>query len=859
MKNNRAGAASSGRPTPSPVSPPVRQRTGFAVRQGLLLLLLLCAVFLCFCGGLNRRAVAAADPEVPAAADPKYAAAPLMASAVRPFAEPLSAAALSKEDLRLQESLRISEAMPSNGATLFDEDGESSDWLEIVNIGDEAVSLENFRLSDKTRKPAKWLFPAIRLESGERLLIFCSKKDRIEGELHTNFSLSKVGGEIVLSSPSGLILDSVSYGEAKKDRSFVFYQDEDGELDEPRLTWQVTPGFPNSEKGYEAWVKASDRHGDLIISEAVSFNNSYPPQQLKYYDWVELENTGEEALDLSDYYLSDDDDDLRKSRLPERLLQPGERIVFFCSGDPGLSKGVYQHLGFAIGTDEHLWLSDRSGTISDCLWVHDIPTGRSIGRVPDCSGAFYFAEPTPGKENGTGFRFLTETPVSLTAQGVYNDVRSLSVELSGPGEIYYSLDGSIPDSADTLYEEPIRITDTTVLRAVCAEEGKLTGQPATFHFILNEDDSLPVTSLVADPKEMFGAGGVYTAIQNRNARCDAQVAFFEEGGEGFSAGCSVELHGANSRNTFRKKSFELKFLSRTGGSVSYDLFGDGEVTEFSSLLLRGGSNVNLDTVRDCFASELIEDVYPTLYPQKVRYTAVYINGTYYGIYAWREAYSEDYFASHTGADPAGVTMARAPLSAGELYDLFNYAATHPHPSDEEYEYMAERLDLDSLAGWMLLQAWFNNLDINGNIRYVKLSEYAPWQMVLYDLDYSLLTDAAGWDVMMNSYQINIVMRSLLSRTEFCDLLLQKAAEMTEKGFTTEHILEVFDELLEPLDEATVKKDLEAWSEDYGKWLHNLDAVRSHLTDARMAHWLQGLQSLTHATEEDMHRLFPEYY
>ena len=156
--------------------------------------------------------------------------------------------------------------------------------------------------------------------------------------------------------------------------------------------------------------------------------------------------------------------------------------------------------------------------------------------------------------------------------------------------------GSVPDSEDTLYEKPVKITETTVLRAVSVEPGKLTGNPATFHFILNENDSLPVTSLAADPKEMFGAGGVYTAIQNRNARCDAQVAFFEEEGEGFSAGCSVELHGANSRNTFRKKSFELKFLSRTGGSVSYDLFGDGEVTEFSSLLLRGGSNVNLDTV-----------------------------------------------------------------------------------------------------------------------------------------------------------------------------------------------------------------------------------------------------------------------
>ena len=385
-------------------------------------------------------------------------------SAARP-----TAAVPTEEELRLQDALRISEAMPSNGVTLFDEDGDSSDWVELVNISADPVSLENCWLSDKERNRMKWQLPALELAGGERLIIFCSKKDRTEGEYHSSFSLSKAGGEILLSSPTGLLLDAVSYGEAEKDRSFVFRSDEGENLEEARLTWQVTPGFPNSEKGYEAWLKATDRHGDLVISEAVSYNSSYAPQQMQYYDWVELENAGKEPLNLGDYYLSDDDDNLKKSRLPERVLQPGERIVFFCSGDPGLSKGVYQHLGFAIGTDERLWLSDLSGQLSDSLWVHDIPAGRSIGRMTDESGAFYFEIPTPGKENGTGLRLLTETPVSLTAQGVYNDIASLSVELSGRGKIYYTLDGSVPDSEDTLYEKPVKITETTVLRAVSVE------------------------------------------------------------------------------------------------------------------------------------------------------------------------------------------------------------------------------------------------------------------------------------------------------------------------------------------------------------------------------------------------------
>ena len=108
-----------------------------------------------------------------------------------------------------------------------------------------------------------------------------------------------------------------------------------------------------------------------------------------------------------------------------------------------------------------------------------------------------------------------------------------------------------------------------------------------------------------------------------------------------------------------------------------DINGDGSVTEFHSLLLRGGSMADLDLVRDSFASRLMIAVCPELYPQNVRYTSVYINGEYYGIYAWREAYSEQYFGEHTGTETDEVTLARGPVTDGELWDLINYIIFTP--------------------------------------------------------------------------------------------------------------------------------------------------------------------------------------
>ena len=613
-----------------------------------------------------------------------------------------------------------------------------------------------------------------------------------------------------------------------------------------------------AEEGYEDSLAASDRHGALTINEAVSHNASFSKQKGKYYDWVELKNTGEDAIHLGDYYLSDNADKLQKYRLPDLELKAGGLFLVFCSGDSSLGSKTLFHANFAIGADETLYLSAQDGTISDQVHVHDIPLNGSIGRMDGCDGFWYFASPTPERENGQGYREVSSAPSASVAQGVYNGDEPLTVELSGNGAIYYTLDGSVPDRSDPQYLSPIEVTSTTILRAVCEEDGKLPSQPATFSYILNEQDSLPVTSLVCEPADMFGAYGVYYADRLMDAKCDANVSFFDTNGEGFSSDCSVELHGAHSRTSYDKKSFELKFAARYGGPVEYDLFGDGNVTAFSSLLLRGGSSVKLDTVRDCFASKLVYEVCPTLYPQNMRYTAVYINGKYHGLYAWREAYSGAYFEDHADARAKKVSMARAPLASGELLELFNTITTHNMADSEMYESVSALLDLDSLAGWMAIEAYFDNQDINGNIRYVKLAEDGKWQMVLYDLDYSCLTELTGWATVMASYQVGPVCKALLASPDFRELLLQKCAALCQNGLTTDNVQRIYDELLLQLDDEAVAKDCARWNDDFSKWEANTKALRERLSEARMRNWLENLKALTKASDEQMHRYFPGY-
>lgn len=81
--------------------------------------------------------------------------------------------------------------MIDNDGTILDFEGESSDWIEIYNPNNYSINLFDYSLSDKSTDPLKWTFPEISIVPNGYLIVFCSGKDTlVNGEVHTNFSLS---------------------------------------------------------------------------------------------------------------------------------------------------------------------------------------------------------------------------------------------------------------------------------------------------------------------------------------------------------------------------------------------------------------------------------------------------------------------------------------------------------------------------------------------------------------------------------------------------------------------------------------------------------------------------------------------
>lgn len=80
--------------------------------------------------------------------------------------------------------LVINEISASNSNVIFDEDGDSPDWIEIQNISDAAVQLSSFSISDDPEELDKFALPEYLLQPGEFLLLFASDKNRTGGAVY---------------------------------------------------------------------------------------------------------------------------------------------------------------------------------------------------------------------------------------------------------------------------------------------------------------------------------------------------------------------------------------------------------------------------------------------------------------------------------------------------------------------------------------------------------------------------------------------------------------------------------------------------------------------------------------------------
>ena len=717
-------------------------------------------------------------------------------------------------------SVIISELMEKNRAVLRDEDGDFSDWIELHNVSDKAVSLSGWRISDKSGDPG-WAFPGVTIEPGEYLLVFASGKDKSGSELHTDFSLS--GDETVyLLSPAGSVADQAACGGTEADVSMALSAD--GEWAQ---SLYPTPGFENSAAGYDALQETLSPADALVISEVMVANTkTYYAGAPGYCDWVELKNISDSDISLSGYYLSDSLKDLSKYALPDSVLAPGGTIIILCGADDDGS-GVYNLASFSLNSScEQLYLS-RSEELVDYAALRDIPYECSFGRMDGENGWFYFAKPSPGKANANGARRVAAKPVNLTADGVFDGVEGVTVELSGAGTVRYTLDGSTPTEKSPEYTEPITVSSTGVVKAVSFEDGALPSRTLMLSYIINEGHSLPVVSLVSENTTEFSQ--MYNGPA-KGVELPASISLYRGDG-GFTAPCGVSLNGETSL-IMSKKNMSLRFRGAYGQeTLQYDIFGGG-ATEFTNLLLRAGQDQEQTIIRNELSQSLCEKADMDVINQRSIFCVLYVNGEYSGIYTLKEKANKYLYAAVAGVDPDSVEVIEAPAGYGtEFYDqIIRFAYMNDMSLDENYEHLASLMDMDGLIDWLIMEGFCANTDVtSGNLRYCR-SEQADgkWHFMFYDLDATFVTPGAMYANLLSEYgvahiQVSSLAVPLMQNAGFKDRFLTRAAELLSDKLSNEAVINEISTMTEELS-AEVDRDFSRYGKDRGSWEWSLEQL-----------------------------------
>jgi hypothetical protein len=491
----------------------------------------------------------------------------------------------------------------------------------------------------------------------------------------------------------------------------------------------------------------------LVVNEIMASNrNTIQDEDGDAPDWIELYNGGAQAVDLSGYSLSDDTLNVRKWTVTEGSIPEGGYKMIFASDKDRRSDILHANFKLAA-SGETLLLSDPSGAVIDLVRIPASSTDISYGRTADGILPWIFQSPTPGSGNTGRPIEGTADPIVLShTGGFYPSAFSLTLS-AGDSRIFYTLDGSAPDTTDSEYTAPLAIGRTMVLKAFSVKPGHLPARPVTHTYFINESSELPVISLSADPDDLFDpASGIYTHF-NEDWERPAHVEFFEDDkSPGFSEDCGINITGSQSAN-WAQKSIAVKFKEDYGVSgIEYPLFPGFRVNTFKSFVLRNsGNDWQYTHIRDALMQSLVKDL--DVDYQEYRPAVAFINGEYWGIYNIREKISEHYVANRHGVDPGNIDMLenrRTVLHGDSLHysRLIGYMSSQDMSKAAAYDTMDAMVDLDECILYYAAQAYYDNMDWPGtNIKYWReRSPAGKWRWILIDLDFGFGLYAHGaWE------------------------------------------------------------------------------------------------------------------
>ncbi|OIQ50390.1 CotH protein [Pseudodesulfovibrio hydrargyri] len=479
----------------------------------------------------------------------------------------------------------------------------------------------------------------------------------------------------------------------------------------------------------------------------VVINEIFVDGSSNYQDWVELYNRSDGPVSLKGYALTDDLEERSWTVKDDFILAPGGFKVFYCDG-----QGLYDHVGFRLDSiSGEVGLFSPRGALVDSMTYDGLPRFFSLGRWPDGDGDFAIhASPTKGSANSESRTYMRDSlgaPVSFSRPSG-RCTAPFDLVLSAPDGlgVRFTTDGSLPGPDSPEYGAPVRIDETTVVRAsAVTPEGRMF-TPATRSYLFGEHTLLPVVSVVTAPDNLWdpevgiyaegtsGKDGVGNSQNWRhNWRRPVHLDYLSPEGD-WQADGRMRIFGGASRGR-PQKSLAVYTTSRDEPyGIRHSLFPGDPRDRYAGLLLRNGGDAWLRTqFRDAFQHVLVQgrvacDTMP------YRPVIVYLNGRYWGLYGLRELMIRKNLLARHGLAVQPIDMMDGGGEVGS--DKGPFADMPPVPKHGDYRPAMAALDIDAYLDYVAVETYSGNPDWpDGNIKaWRPRSGALKWQWILFDLD-----------------------------------------------------------------------------------------------------------------------------
>lgn len=746
--------------------------------------------------------------------------------------------------------LYINEFMASNATTICDSFGSYSDWIELYNSTDTDMDISGFGISDNLSQPMKYRFPdGTTIAAKGYLVVFCSGNEGMQnGELHAPFGLRSYGEDVVIANRAGRIIDSYSFKNQETDVSMARIPDGAGEF---QSNSQPSPGYPNTGAGYSVFDAANRLPlGGVYISEFGGSTGSVAT------DWVELHNSTGSAVSLAGYGLSNNPKNPAKWVFPDISIEPGEYLLLYATGSADKAQKKNLKLNFNISsTGEALFFFDPNGKLIDKLSAGRMRSGQSYGR-DGSDNRFYYAEPTPGAQNGKGYEGITQLPAFSVTPGIYDNAVTVAIT-AGEGEtIRYTTDCTTPNASSEVYSGELSISKNSVIRTAAFRDGYLSGDVATATYLFRSDGvnhALPVVTLVTDPDNLWNSKtGIYatgdkfdpdaasyadtlksaTYYQAKFATEEqvdtiwekpAAFSLFDDNGKQvFTQNVGIRIAGSFGRGR-AQKGFNVIARKEYGkGSMEYPFFENRPYKEYKAVVLRAGAqDQNRSKIRDELASGLLEGTDINILYQAYRPTVLYLNGEYWGVYFMKEKRNRFFVAQHENTEnnvDLAIGKGFKQRSYGDNSDwvsLYEYATSHDLSSAEAYAYVSERMDVDSFRDYMIAEIYNGNTDTY-NFQYYRLKG-GKWKFIFYDFCWGF--QSPGHETLafrMGKTPSDVcsakLFAAMLQNKGWRDSFCRRFAELLNTAFAPERVSALIEELYGYV-EPEIKREREKFNKD----------------------------------------------